>query len=811
MTAIIFPGQGSQFRGMAKDLFDAYPELTSCASDVLGYSIERLCVDDPKNELSRTEFTQPALYVANALSYLRLTEDGVVPAQPRFAAGHSLGEYNALLIAGAFDFVTGLKLIRRRGTLMSAASGGGMAALLGTNSEKVRELLTKHRLGVIDIANYNTRSQIVLSGPAKAISDLARICKAENVQCYELNVKAAFHSRYMAQPQEEFARFLRGFEFRPLKLSVISNATALPYETGSVSDQLAIQIGKPVLWMESIRYLLRQKVTSFFEVSPHAFASKKFILMKMIDEIRQTETSDDLAPQPTAPDAVPTWTPDAVEPMLQRSVGERRSEGTALPLTCEATLVGDPMPTRAPEPPPTFDNIPAITGETLGSAMFRKRYGLRYAYIAGAMYRGIASADLVIRMGRAGMLSYFGVGGLSIDAIERTIRAIKAQLGATDPWGMNLLAEATKSNFERQVVDLYLRHAVRNIEAAAFVQMTPALVYFRLRGLRESENGQVVCDHNILAKASHPEVARAYMSPAPSHIVAKLVSDGAITPKQAALAQRVPMSHDICVEADSGGHTDGGIPTVLLPAMLHLRQEVSAIHRYDEPICMGLAGGIGDPSAAAAAFVMGADFVLTGSINQCTVEAGTSDQVKDALQDLDIQDTDYAPAGDMFESGARVQVMKKGVFFPARAQKLFNLFMQYESLEQIPEGVQNQLQKNYFGKTLDEVWSETAAYLRAQGRDDDVAAAESIPKRKMAHTFKWYFAHTMELALTGNMAGKVNFQVHTGPALGAFNRWVKGTDKESWRNRRADEIGKALMEETARFLEQRCTALRRAG
>jgi trans-AT polyketide synthase/acyltransferase/oxidoreductase domain-containing protein len=205
--------------------------------------------------------------------------------------------------------------------------------------------------------------------------------------------------------------------------------------------------------------------------------------------------------------------------------------------------------------------------------------------------------------------------------------------------------------------------------------------------------------------------------------------------------------------------------------------------------------------SAASAFVMGADFILTGSINQCTVEAGTSDAVKDLLEAINVQDTDYAPAGDMFEIGARVQVLKKGVLFPARANKLYQLYNQYPCLEEIPEKTLAQLERNYFKKTIAEIWEETKLYFQKIGKSDEIMKAEQTPRKKMALIFRWYFGYSSRLAFAGDLEGKVNFQVHTGPALGAFNQWVKGTELESWRHRHVDEIGKKLMEDAAILLE----------
>ena len=266
------------------------------------------------------------------------------------------------------------------------------------------------------------------------------------------------------------------------------------------------------------------------------------------------------------------------------------------------------------------------------------------------------------------------------------------------------------------------------------------------------------------------------------------------------MASQVPMSHDLCVEADSGGHTDGGIPTILLPAMLRLRQTLAERYKYREKLCMGLAGGIGAPASAAAAFAMGADFILTGSINQCTVESGATDRVKTMLQEAGIHDMAYAPAGDMFELGARVQVLKKGLLFPMRANKLYALYTHCAGLEDIPESERAKLERTFFKRGLSEVWEETLGYLKAKGREKDIALAQANPKIRMARVFRWYFAYSTQLAFSGSAEDLVNYQVHTGPALGAFNQWVKGTTLEPWTERHVDEIAIALMDAAAQHL-----------
>lgn len=782
LKAILFPGQGSQFKGMGKEVFELFPERVASASGILGYALDDLCLNDPQGLLSQTQYTQPALFVVNALHYERQREQAAAAgeAPPDFFAGHSVGEYNALFAAGAFSFETGVRLVKKRGELMAAAKGGGMAAVVGIPAREIRAILDEQGLTQIDVANLNTPTQTVIAGEGDALAAAAELFAQRNLRCVTLNVSAAFHSRHMRAAQAEFAEFLRSCSFATPAIAVIANVTARPYQPDRLAQTLAEQIASPVQWVDSIRYLIGRGELEFKEIGAS-------VLSKMVNEIKAKETP--------ILDAAPSVTP--LHGADSRPV-QRGGNGDAHDVAAGSVEAADEAAAVVAE------GFPRLQASVLGSAVFKRRFGLKYAYMAGAMYRGVASAELVIRMGKAGLLSFFGAGGLSLEKIEANIVRIQGELKDGQPYGMNLLANYEYPAIEEAVVELYLKHGIRNVEAAAFMQMTPALVRFRLQGLQVDARGGIVCTHRVIAKVSRPEVARAFMSPPPPAIVEKLLQRKLITPQQAELSQRIPVSHDICVEADSGGHTDGGIAAVMLPPLLRMRDELQQSHRYAEPLCMGLAGGIGGPEAAAAAFMLGADFVATGSINQCTVEAGMSPEGKSMLQEIDIQDTEYAPAGDMFEIGAQVQVMKKSVFFPARANKLLSLYRHYDSLDDIPERTRRQLEGTFFKKSFDEIWRETAAYFRSVKLEHEVVKAEANAKHKMALVFRWYFAYCTRIAMEGNTDDRVNYQIQTGPALGSFNQWVKGTELEPWNRRHVDQIAMKLMNATAEYLAQSC-------
>lgn len=447
-----------------------------------------------------------------------------------------------------------------------------------------------------------------------------------------------------------------------------------------------------------------------------------------------------------------------------------------------------------------------MSAASLGSAEFRRRYALKYACLSGAMYKGIASERLVVAMSRAGMLGFFGTGGLDCERVDAAITTIQAQLRSEQPYGMNLLFDAQESGREERLVDLYLARDVRYLEASAFMRVTRSLVKWRLAGLQRSPDGRVHRPRHTLVKLSKPELAAEFMRPAPESVIDELLRADQITDQEAALGRLIPVADEICVEADSGGHTDRGVAYALIPTVTRLRDEAMATYMYDLPIQVGAAGGIGTPEAAAAALILGADFIVTGSINQCTVEAGTSDSVKNILQELGPEDTDMAPASDMFEIGAKVQVARKGLFFPARANRLYELYRQHDAIEQIEPRTKLQIQDKYLQCSFDEAWQQAKAYYE-QKHPERIEAIEANPKQKMALIFRTYFARSTHVALTGDESQRVDYQIHCGPALGAFNHWVKGTHLEDWRNRRVAEVAVMLMDSAAELLQSRLEAM----
>lgn len=412
---------------------------------------------------------------------------------------------------------------------------------------------------------------------------------------------------------------------------------------------------------------------------------------------------------------------------------------------------------------------PCGTG-TLGSAAFRRAYGVRLAYVVGEMARGIASAEMVAAAARSGILSFFGTGGLSLARVERTVAELARELDGL-PWGANLLHNPGEPELEEATAALLLEHRVPAVSASAFMGLTPAVVRCAAAGLHRGPDGSVQRATKIMAKVSRPEVARLFLAPAPEKILRTLVAAGQLTSAEAELAALVPVAEDITVEGDSGGHTDGRPLLALLPRMIALRDEAARQYGYDRRVRLGAAGGLGTPEAVAAAFALGADYVLTGSINQLAPEADLSEAAKSLLAAADIADFTTAPAADMFEIGARVQVLKKGSRFWTRAQWLYDRYTTHSGLDELSPADTKKLETEIFGATVDEIWARTRDFW--QDRDPkQLARAERDRRHRMALCFRWYLGMSTRWATEGETERRGDFQLWCGPAMGAFNRWA---------------------------------------
>ena len=438
----------------------------------------------------------------------------------------------------------------------------------------------------------------------------------------------------------------------------------------------------------------------------------------------------------------------------------------------------------------TLGRLAPIHPEWLGCRSFAAAHGVRFPYVVGEMAHGIASPAMVIAAARAGMLGFLGTAGLAPARIETAVREIDEALGPERlAWGVNLIHSPAEPGLETALAELYARLGVARVSASAFMGLTPAVVWLAAKGLREVD-GSIVRPRHLFAKLSRPETARHFMAPPPEAMLRALVAQGRLSEDEAALAARVPVAGDVTAEADSGGHTDGRPLTVLLPRLMALRDELASVH--GRAVRVGAAGGIGTPGAAAAAFGLGADYVVTGSVNQVCVEAGLSEDARALLAGADMADTAMAASADMFELGVKVQVLRRGTLFASRANRLHALYAAHDDLDALPSETREGLERDLFRMPLEAVWDETRAHF-AKRDPDQVDRALADPKHRMALVFRWYLGRSVHWAIAGETARRADYQIWCGPAMGAFNAWSAGSFLADPSERTVAQVGLNLL------------------
>jgi [acyl-carrier-protein] S-malonyltransferase len=271
-VAFVFPGQASQYVGMGKDLYEGnslVKEIYDRAEEILGFELKKICFEGPEELLKQTKITQPAIFVHSYVVSKLL--DGKLKAD--MTAGHSLGEYSALVYADALDFETALMIVKVRGELMQKAgeqNPGTMAAIVGLDDEKVRKICDEVKDGIVQPANFNSIGQVVISGEVGAVKMAMEIAKREGAKMVkELVVSGAFHSPLMESAKEELKKILDEVEFRKPKIPVYFNVTAKPtFEVEEIKDLLYHQITKPVLWTQTILNMRSDGAVKFYEIGP---------------------------------------------------------------------------------------------------------------------------------------------------------------------------------------------------------------------------------------------------------------------------------------------------------------------------------------------------------------------------------------------------------------------------------------------------------------------------------------------------------------------------------------------------------------
>lgn len=451
------------------------------------------------------------------------------------------------------------------------------------------------------------------------------------------------------------------------------------------------------------------------------------------------------------------------------------------------------------------EGVPGIYPEWLGDRRFTETHGTRFGYVAGAMARGISSVELVTAIARVGGLGMFGAGGLSLAAVENALERLSQALDPKGlPWGVNLLHSTPER--ENALVELFLRHRARRVSASAFLRLSPAVVRYAATGLRTAPDGTIQRHNFLLAKVSRVETAKWFLSPPPSAMLRDLAQAGQLTASEAELAARIPLASEVTAEADSGGHTDGRPLAVLLPELQHLAQTLAAEHGH-APVRIGAAGGLGTPEAVAAAFQLGAAYVLTGSVNQACVESGLSAEGRAMLARAAATDVALAPSADMFELGAQVQVLRRETLFAPRAGRLWEWYRRHDAVEQLSAEERAELEQ-ILGQSVDAAWRETQAFWREHD-SARLSRARDDPKQRMALLFRSYLGQSSRWAIAGQADQRADYQIWCGPAMGAFNQWVAGSFLEAPEQRTVAQVALNLLEGAATL--QRAQQLRACG
>lgn len=446
---------------------------------------------------------------------------------------------------------------------------------------------------------------------------------------------------------------------------------------------------------------------------------------------------------------------------------------------------------------PLLGLLPPMFPEWLGDRGFQETHGVRFAYVGGAMARGIGSTRLVIELGRMGAMGMFGSAGLSPERVENAITEISEALDAQNlPWGSNLIHSPNEPELESRIVEIYLRRGVKRVSASAFMSLTPAIVQYACTGLSRASDGTVKRRNHVFAKISREEVARHFLSPAPEKILDQLVTENKLTAAEAEIARTVPLAEDIIVESDSGGHTDNRPLNALFPAIMSLRDKLIAEYGYDRPIRLGAAGSLGTPISVAAAYSLGAAFVLIGTVHQSAIESGVSDSSRQMLAQAETADVAMTACADMFELGVKVQVLQRGTMMAVRGNQLYELYSRYGSIDELPADQRASIEKNIFRAPLVDIWAQTREFFERTD-PSQVERAEKNPKHKMALIFRWYIGNSSQWPIVGDESRQIDYQLWCGPSMGAFNRWVAGSFLEAPEQRTVQQIALNLLEGAA--------------
>ena len=445
---------------------------------------------------------------------------------------------------------------------------------------------------------------------------------------------------------------------------------------------------------------------------------------------------------------------------------------------------------------------PPLAPSRLGNPEFGRTHGVRYAYVVGEMANGIASEALVAAAARARLLAFFGAGGLEPGRVAEAVHTLKQTVGPDAPLGFSLLHDVHDLLGSQKVVDLYLEQGIRCVNASAFITLTPPLVQYRVSGIHQRPDGEIVVPNRTFAKISRAEVARRFMEPPPPPLLDQLLREGRITEREAELARHIPMADDITAEGDSGGHTDKQVLSALVPTMRALRDEIvdAAEVRPADPSRRGRRprdAGVGRRRVPARRRLRPDRLDQPGVRRGRHLAARAADAGRGELQRR--------------RDGRRRRLVRDGLAGPgAPARHPLRLAEASGSWSCTGATARWPISRTASASSLRPTSSappstrsggtrrrSSSASIRAS-----LSGAQRDEHHKMALVMRWYLGLSSGWAQQGNEDRRVDFQVWCGPAMGAFNTWARGSFLEDVDQRGVVEVAENLMHGAAALVRR---------
>ena len=416
--------------------------------------------------------------------------------------------------------------------------------------------------------------------------------------------------------------------------------------------------------------------------------------------------------------------------------------------------------------------LPPQNLSDLGNKNFQEVHGVKYSYCVAPFEREVCSPKLVAELAQQGILGFCPVEYMDTHQVNETLTKLRS-LSNGKPYGVGYKYHPHHPDLEEHMLELFVSADVPRLFLSHYVQATKAMVHYRLTGLTANDKGVPQPKHQLFIRVPHTGLAEYFAQPAPQDLIDALVTEGRLTEEEGLLGSKLPLSQDIIVDGDvsrTGGKQD---IVSLFPALRHSLRRAK-IGRSVE-VRVGVAGELATPEAINAAFKMGADFVVTGSVNGLTIEAGGSQARKELLAKAKPEDFVSAPSFEYLDADYRVRVTKFGTMFATKANRMEELYRATDSLDGLTHEGLKFLEQKVFQCSLVEAYDKAEPFLR-QWWPNLVEQATTSPKVRASLLLKWFLFESNQWAIDGVQGRQMDYQVRGDGAVGSFNLWRENTE-----------------------------------